>query len=128
MTPRILIVEDNLNNLYFMRYLLEFHHFEVQSAMNGLEALSLLKRWTPDLILTDIQLPEMDGYELGCRLKADPELAKIPLVAATSFAMVGDREKALSSGFNGYLEKPFEPEFFVQQIKAFLPSQSEPTS
>jgi CheY-like chemotaxis protein len=75
----------------------------------------------PDLILLDIQLPVMDGYETARRLRAEPALARVPLVALTSYAMAGDREKCLAAGCDGYLEKPINPETFIGQIEGFLP-------
>jgi two-component system cell cycle response regulator DivK len=75
----------------------------------------------PDLILLDIQLPVMDGYEVAGRLRSNPELTKIPIVAVTSYAMSGDREKALSAGCTGYIEKPIDPDTFLAQIDMYLP-------
>jgi two-component system cell cycle response regulator DivK len=123
MKPRVLLIEDNEQNSYLATYLLESGGVEVLRASNGVQALALAREAKPDLILTDIQLPEMDGYELGRLLKADPELRHIPLVAATSFAMAGDRAKAIALGFDGYLEKPFEPESFLEEIGRFLPQR-----
>jgi CheY-like chemotaxis protein len=121
MKPRVLLIEDNEQNSYLATYLLEAGGVEVLRASNGVRALVLAREAKPDLILTDIQLPEMDGYELGRLLKADPELRHIPLVAATSFAMPGDRDKALALGFDGYLEKPLDPEAFLEALARFLP-------
>jgi CheY-like chemotaxis protein len=118
--PRILLVEDNEQNRYLATYLLQASSMEVIAAQNGIEALKLLHSTRFDLILTDIQLPMMDGYDLAKILKQDPKLRQIPLVAATSFAMAGDREKALQLGFDGYMEKPYDPETFVAQIQSCL--------
>jgi CheY-like chemotaxis protein len=118
--PVILLVEDNQPNAYLASYLLEAAGFTVAWARHGREALEWTRGSVPDLILTDIQMPEMDGYELGRRLKADPRLAGVPLVAATSYAMVGDRERALAIGFDAYLEKPFVPESFAAEIARLL--------
>ena len=125
MKPRILLVEDNKQNSYLASYLLHAGGMEVLCAFDGVHALALAREAKPDLILTDIQLPEMDGYELGRQLKADPDLKHIPLVAATSFAMAGDRDKALAIGFDGYLEKPFDAESFLAEIQKFLPTKEE---
>lgn len=127
MKPRILLVEDNAQNRYLATYLLESRSMEVTAVHDGAQALALLQQEPFDLILTDIQLPKMDGYELAEILKRDPELQKIPLVAATSFAMAGDREKAIALGFDGYLEKPYDPETFLAQIQSCLcrPESSE---
>jgi two-component system cell cycle response regulator DivK len=123
MKPRVLLVEDNEQNSYLASYLLQAGGLEVLRATNGVQALALARDAKPDLILTDIQLPEMDGYELGRLLKAYPDLKHIPLVAATSFAMAGDRDKALAIGFDAYLEKPFDAESFLAEIRQFLPTK-----
>ena len=120
MSARILLVEDNAANRYLETFLLESHHFTVLHAVNGNEALAMAREHRPDLILMDIQMPEMDGYEAAGLIRDDPELGGIPIVAVTSYAMSGDREKALRLGFVGYIEKPIATERFVHQIKEFL--------
>ena len=120
----VLLVEDNPSNAYLARYLLEAAGFVVACTSNGRDALEWTRDAVPDLILTDIQMPEMDGYELGRRLKADPRLARVPLVAATSYAMVGDRERAFATGFDAYFEKPFVPESFAAEIARLLADRS----
>lgn len=121
MPHRILYIEDNEQNLYLITFILEARGFQVLSARSGEEGIGMAAAVHPDLILLDIQLPGMDGYEIAQRLRANPDLARTPLVAVTSYAMVGDREKALDSGCNGYIEKPINPDTFVGQIERFLP-------
>lgn len=118
---RILVIEDNPNNLELITYLLgAFGHGPI-AAPDGGEGLAIARRETPDLILCDIQLPDINGYDLARQFKHDPALRSIPLVAVTSFAMVGDRERVLSAGFDGYISKPIDPQKFVRQVEAFLP-------
>ena len=121
MKPPILLVEDNEQNRYLATFLLENAGFTVVHAANGKLAVELAPEVLPSLILMDIQMPEMDGYEAARRLLANPTVAHIPIVAITSYAMVGDRERALKIGFAGYIEKPIEPDTFVQQISSFVP-------
>ena len=121
MKARILLIEDNVQNRYLATFLLEQNGFEVIQAENGPAGLELAARERPDLILLDIQLPGMDGHAVARALKADPVLKSIPIVAVTSYAMVGDREKCLASGAEGYVEKPINPETFVAEISRFLP-------
>jgi two-component system cell cycle response regulator len=121
MTPaRILIVEDNPTNLQLMSYLLQSFGYSVEPAYDGEEALALIGRESLDLIICDIQLPKMDGFEVARRLKLDQRFHRIPLIAVTAFAMVGDRDKVLAAGFDGYISKPIMPKSFVSQVEAFL--------
>ncbi len=122
MPARILVIEDNAANLDLMVYLLRAFGHPVLSARDGEEGLATAGREKPDLIVCDIQLPKMDGYEVVRRLKADPACRSIPVVAVTALAMVGDRDRVLDAGFEGYLAKPITPETFVQQIEGFLSS------
>jgi CheY-like chemotaxis protein len=124
MKPRILLVEDNENNRYLARILLEREGFVVTIAVNGKQALEFARRDKPDLVVMDIQLPEMDGYETAEHFKRDPSLANVPLVGVSSFAMVGDRAKALKVGFAGYIEKPINTDTFAQEIGRLLKAQS----
>lgn len=117
---KILLVEDNENNRYLERFLLEREGLAVVTATNGVQALAAAALENPDLIVMDIQMPEMDGYEVTRRLKEDPGLAGIPIVGVSSYAMAGDREKAMRIGFVGYIEKPINPETFGREIKQFL--------
>lgn len=120
MKARILLIEDNPQNRYLATFLLERRGHEVVPAETGPQGLALAADMRPDLILLDIQLPDMDGYEVARTLKADPELRAIPIVAVTSYAMVGDREKCLAAGAQGYIEKPINPESFVDEVERFL--------
>ena len=123
MTTSILYIEDNEQNQYLVRYLLENAGYRIALASDGGEGIQLASELKPDLILLDIQLPGMDGYQVAKVLKATPELADIPIVAVTSYAMVGDRERAIQSGCSGYIEKPIDPDNFATQIKQYLPDR-----
>jgi two-component system, cell cycle response regulator DivK len=128
MKAKILLIEDNAENRYLVTFLLKQRGHEVVPAESGPQALELAKNFRPDLILLDIQLPGMDGHDVARALKSDPQLQHIPVIAVTSYAMVGDREKCLAAGAEGYIEKPINPESFVAEIERFLlPSGKEPT-
>ena len=116
----ILVIEDNEQNLYLMRFLLEKHGFTVAEATDGLKGVEMASEIKPNLILLDIQLPKMDGYAVARALRKNVDLAGTPIVAVTSYAMVGDREKVLEAGADGYIEKPIDPERFIEQIKKYL--------
>jgi CheY-like chemotaxis protein len=120
MPARILIVEDNPANLELMRYLLRARGHTVLSAVDGESGVETVRKELPDLILCDVQLPKMDGYGVIRQLKSEPAHCSIPLVAVTAFAMVGDRDRMLAAGFDGYLPKPITPESFVTEVEAFL--------
>ncbi|HRS98330.1 MAG TPA: response regulator, partial [Smithella sp.] len=105
---------------YLMRFLLEKNGFAVVEARDGFEGIELAKKMKPRLILLDIQLPRMDGYAVARALKKSEDVRNIPIVAVTSYAMVGDREKVLEAGADDYLEKPIDPDNFVETIKKFL--------
>jgi two-component system cell cycle response regulator len=119
---RILIIEDNDANLELMSYLLGAFGHAIVAARDGHEGLETAMRNEADLILCDIQLPKIGGMEIASRLRSDPEFARIPMVAVTALAMVGDRETIMAAGFDGYITKPIEPTHFVQQIDGFLPA------
>lgn len=121
MSRTILLIEDNEQNRYLATYLLESHGFTVIAAEDGPGGIELARATLPDLILLDIQLPGMDGYAVARSLRGIDELQAVPIVALTSYAMAGDREKALASGCNGYIEKPLQPDTFVGEINSFLP-------
>jgi CheY-like chemotaxis protein len=121
MGKKILYIEDNEQNLYLVRFLLEKHGYEVSAAMDGQEGIDKAAAEKPDLILLDIQLPRMDGYTVARHLRQNQELASIPIVAVTSYAMAGDRDKALAAGCSGYIEKPINPDTFMQQVEQHLP-------
>ena len=123
MGARILVIEDNPANLELMRYVLGAFGHTVATAINGEEGLAAARREPPDLVVCDLQLPGIDGFEVVRRLRADPAFARVPLVAVTAYAMVGDRERVLAAGFDGYIAKPIEPQNFIDQIGAFLRSE-----
>ncbi len=117
----ILYIEDNEQNYYLVNVLLKTRGHQVLWARDGKEGIDMAGQSRPDLILLDIQLPVMDGYEVARRLRSSPGLAGIPIVAVTSYAMTGDREKALGAGCNGYIEKPIDPDTFLAQIAEYFP-------
>jgi CheY-like chemotaxis protein len=127
MSAKILLAEDNATNRYLATFLLEKAGYAVSHARNGAEALALALTGRPDLILMDLQMPEMDGYEAARRIHAEPHLAGTPIVAVTSFAMTQDRQKALQMGFAGYIEKPIQPQTFVAEISHFLSGKAAST-
>lgn len=116
----ILVVEDNEQNLYLMRFLLEARGLTVAEARDGPSGIAAAVSLRPAAILLDIQLPAMTGYEVCERLRACPETARTPIIAVTSYAMPGDRERALAAGVDGYIEKPIDPGNFVEQVLAHL--------
>jgi two-component system cell cycle response regulator DivK len=120
MKKKILVIEDNEQNLYLVTFLLERHGFKVIAARDGISGIETAIREVPDLILLDIQLPAMDGYAVAARLKESAALTQVPIVAVTSYAMAGDREKALASGCTGYIVKPFNPDTFLSEIEAYM--------
>ncbi len=122
MSKHILYIEDNEQNMYLVTFLLEKHGYSVSPATDGQEGIDKAAAEKPDLILLDIQLPKMDGYTVARNLRSNAELAVTPIVAVTSYAMAGDREKALAAGCNGYIEKPINPDTFIQQVEQHLPA------
>jgi CheY-like chemotaxis protein len=118
----VLLVEDNEVNRYLVRFVLEKDGFRVITADNGREAIELARSDRPDLILMDIQMPVMDGYEATRQLKADAQLQSIPVVALTAHAMPHEREQALAAGCAGHIEKPIDTQLFVAQVSSFLPA------
>jgi CheY-like chemotaxis protein len=126
MTAKILLVEDNEQNRYLVTFLLEKAGYSVIHAHTGEEALQLADNEKPDLVLMDIQMPEMDGYEAAQQLRTMPGLEDVPVVAVTSYAMVGDRDKAMKLGFVGYIEKPISTETFVADIGQFISRPPHP--
>lgn len=123
MAKRVLYIEDNEQNMYLVTFLLEKHGYTVIPATDGQEGIDRAAVEKPDLILLDIQLPKMDGHTVARNLRRNPDLAAIPIVAVTSYAMAGDREKALEAGCNGYIEKPINPDTFIQQVEQHLPKE-----
>jgi CheY-like chemotaxis protein len=124
--PSVLVIEDNEQNLYLMRFLLEKNGFAVTEARDGQEGIRAACALVPDLILLDIQLPRMDGYAVARELRGHESLAHIPIIAVTSYAMAGDRERALAAGATGYIEKPINPDTFVHQLRSHMGAQGLP--
>jgi CheY-like chemotaxis protein len=120
MKSTILVIEDNEKNRYLVTFILERHGYRVVQARDGREGVELAAQVEPALIVLDIQLPVMDGYAVARELRSNPALADVPIVAVTSYAMAGDREQILAAGCTGYLEKPINPEMFVDQIEEHL--------
>ncbi len=117
----VLHIEDNSENRLLVRRLLQADGFEVLEAENARQALEALKTIIPDIILLDINMPDMDGYTLTSKIKSTPALHNIPIVAITANVMRGDREKVFKAGCDGYIEKPIDVDRFCEQVFAFLP-------
>ncbi len=120
MKRKFLLIEDNEQNRYLVNFLLEQRGHAIVSAESGPLGIELAGQVRPDLILLDIQLPGMDGYTVARAIKSNPELCAIPIVAVTSYAMVGDREQAMAAGCDGYIEKPINPRTFVGEVEKYL--------
>ena len=120
MSKRILVVEDQMDSLQIVRDLLRVNGYEMTEAQNGEEAIAAVAKERPDLILMDIQLPVMDGYEATRRIKADPSLSSIPIIAVTSYALSGDEEKARAAGCNDFVPKPYSPRQLLAKIREYL--------
>ena len=125
MSKTVMIVEDNELNMKLFHDLLEAHGYRTVGTRNGIEALDLARRYQPDLILMDIQLPEVSGLEVTKWLKEDPDLKEIPVVAVTAFAMKGDEERIRQGGCEAYLSKPISVGKFIDTIRHFLSSAEE---
>ncbi len=117
---RILVVDDDKKNRYLVSFLLEKEGFEVVIATNGLEGVEVAKKQQVDLIIMDIKMPKMDGYEATKRIRRLKKYKSIPIIALTSYAMMEDKEKAMKAGCTGYMSKPITPETFTKEIKKFL--------
>lgn len=117
---KIMVVEDNKDNMYLVRFLLKRVGYEVIEAWSGEEGVELATREKPDLILMDIQLPGMDGLEATKIIRTTAANGNIPIIALTSYAMTGDRERSLQAGCTGYIEKPIDPDTFLKEVEAFL--------
>jgi two-component system cell cycle response regulator len=123
---RILIVEDNPANLYLLNYLLNAHGHTTESAADGVEGLARVRSMHPDLVLCDLQMPRLDGYEVLREIRADPSLAGVAVVAVTAYSMPGDQLRVTQAGFDGYLTKPFNPETVIAQIEGYLAAARTP--
>lgn len=121
MTTSFLIIEDNAANMELVRYLLTFSGYEVFLARDGQQGLEIALRERPDLIVCDLQMPKLDGYQVLEQLRSGTQGEQPIVIAVTAFSMPNDRQKVLTAGFNGYISKPIEPEHFVDQIESFLP-------
>jgi two-component system, cell cycle response regulator DivK len=117
---KILVIEDNRQNMYLCTFILNSHHHEVIQAFGGREGIESAEKNLPDLIILDIQLPEMDGYAVAQEIKQNQRTSRIPIVAVTSYAMAGDRERVLGAGCEGYIEKPINPDTFMEEIAVHL--------
>ena len=120
MSKRILIIEDQEDNRRIMHDVLSASGFESVEAITGEDGLAVAEREKPDLILMDIQLPKMDGYEVTRRIKANPDLKHIPIIAVTSYALSGDDQKAYAAGCDGYVTKPVSPKVLLAKIREYL--------
>jgi two-component system, cell cycle response regulator DivK len=116
----VLHVEDNSDNRLLVRRLLQAFGYQVIEAANAAQARALIQTHTPDLILMDINMPDVDGYTLTNELKAVPSLLGVPIVAITANVMKGDRERTLSAGCDGYIEKPIDVDKFIEQVERFI--------
>ena len=120
MSKCILVVEDQEDNRQILRDLLGSVGYELTEAENGEEAIAAVGRRRPDLILMDIQLPIMDGYEATRRIRTNPDLKSVPIIAVTSYALAGDEDKALAAGCNGYVSKPYSPRDLLAKVRTYL--------
>lgn len=123
---QILIVEDNEDNQDLMRFLLERAGYEVKTVENAREGIDSARRESPDIILMDLSMPELDGWSAAREIKADPVLAKIPLIAVTAHTMAGDRRKALEAGFDTYISKPINIHMFDITVGKVLEQKQNP--
>ena len=121
MTKRVLVIEDQEDNRAILRDLLTSAGLEAIEAVNGADGVAMAESETPDLILMDIQLPVIDGYEATRRIKSNPSLEAIPVIAVTSYALSGDAEKAKLAGCDAYVTKPFSPRALLSKVNEFLP-------
>ena len=120
MAKKILIVEDNEKNMYLMNFILTKKGYEVVKAETGEKGVETAIKERPDLVLMDIQLPGIDGFEATKQIRGSDANGEIPIVAITSYAMAGDKERVLAAGCNGYIEKPINPDTFVAEIEEYI--------
>jgi two-component system cell cycle response regulator DivK len=118
--PRVLVVEDNIDNFELVRFLLERAGYQVFSAANGVEGVDAAKREQPDLILMDLSMPEMDGWNATSHLKADEQTRHIPVLALTAHTLPGDRKRAIDAGCDGYISKPLNVSSFDKLVATLL--------
>lgn len=117
---KILVAEDNIVNRELLRELLESRGYTVEEACNGEEALQMIEQAQPDILLLDVGMPVLDGYATVRRIRENADMAALPVLAVTAYAMQGDRERILSSGFDGYLSKPVNPLLLHQELERLL--------
>lgn len=127
MSRTVLLIEDNEQNRYLTTFLLEHNGYTVVSVADGPEGIVVASRRPPDIVLLDIQLPVMDGYSVAAKLREIEALRSTPIIAVTSYAMPGDREKALAAGCTGYIEKPINPETFVAEVERIARAKGGPS-
>jgi CheY-like chemotaxis protein len=120
MNKTILLIEDNEQNRYLATFLLEKHGYSVVPASDGFAGIALGSSFQPTAILLDIQLPGLDGYDVARALRRNALLNDVPIIAVTSYAMEGDREKAMAAGCDGYIEKPIDPDTFVSEVEKLV--------
>jgi len=120
MSKCILVVEDQEDNRQILRDLLGNAGYELTEAENGEEAIAAVGRRRPDLILMDIQLPVMDGYEATRQIRTNPDLRSVPIIAVTSYALAGDEDKARAAGCDGYVTKPYSPRDLLAKVRVYL--------
>ena len=125
MGSRILVIEDNPANMDLMTYLLTAFGHTTLTAGDGEEGVAAALRCIPDLILCDLSLPKLDGYGVVRRVRAEESLRAVLVIAVTASAMVGDRDKVLATGFDGYISKPITPETFVAEVESYLRQQAD---
>ena len=121
----VLLVDDEPDNLEVVAETLEFRGAQVRTALNGVEALNVLEKFKPNLFLVDLSMPQMDGWELRTRIKNTPEVQQVPLLALSAHAMIGDKERALAAGFDGYLTKPVNIHTLLDDIRAAAQEKQE---
>ncbi len=120
MRDTLLVIEDNEQNRYLMKFLLEKNGFQVEEAQGAVEGIEKALSGEYLAILLDIQLPDMDGYSVARKLRTAEQLRGVPIIAVTSYALIGDKEKALEAGCTAYIEKPINPDSFVREIRKYL--------
>lgn len=128
MSARILVIEDNHDNRELMTYLLRSAGHTVLVTEDGTSGVAAARAERPDLILLDLHMPGISGWEAAEAIRAEPALRRVPIVAVTALAMVGDRDAVLASGFDGYIAKPLTPETFAAEAVGFLPEPLEPAA
>ncbi len=120
MGNKILYIEDNDQNFYLVKFILAARGLDVVQAKDGISGIEAVNEIKPDIVLLDIQLPTMSGYEVAAELRKNTSLNNVPIIALTSYAMAGDREKAMEAGCTGYIEKPINPDTFLGQVMSYL--------